>query len=356
MVDRVFRCAVALALLALAVPAGAAEKMVLRMYPVMPAILDVTTTRESARTDRTGGGEFIQMQGSGTELAPRARNNLATRRFFEDLGVDFPPGSYVFYSVAISALWMYNTPENHRKLAACLRSINVIPNQVEIDTSFVAFPLEEIEAVARRSPRATPVAEDIRDLWRAGKGRLLQSTMTLTRSGVNAVLKGVDEIIYPTEYEYAGGATNTIVSGWFIPGSFETREAGTIMNVTPVVGPDGRTIDLTLVPELCENAGWRGSGVERIDPGGKDGRVDIPQPVFHSRNVTTSVMLTDGETVVMGGLPDRTGREITYIFLTARLLDTSGKPVADYEGILAGESELPADAERNPKESGRRQP
>ena len=266
------------------------------------------------------------------------------------------PGSYIFYSVETSALWMYNTPENHKKLAACLRATNVIPNQVEIDTSFVAFPLQDIETVARRSPRATPVAEDIRELWRTGKGRLLGSTMTLTRSGVNAILKGVEEIIYPTEYEYAGGATNAVVSGWFIPGSFETREVGTVMNVTPVVGPDGRTIDLTLVPELCENGIWRDVVAKGSEPSGAVSRVEMSQPVFHSRNVTTSVMLTDGETVIMGGLPDRTGREITYIFLTARLLDTSGKPVAHFEGVPAGESELPADAERNPKESGRRQP
>ena len=356
MVDRVFRCAAALALLALAVPAGAAEKMVLRMYPVMPSIIDVTTSRESERTDRSGGGEFIRMEGSGTEIAPRARNNLATRRFFEDLGVGFPPGSYIFYSAATSALWMYNTLENHKKLAACLRATNVIPNQVEIDTSFVAFPLQEIEAVARRSPRATPVAEDIRELWRVGKGRLVASTMTLTRSGVNAMLKGVEEIIYPTEYEYAGGGTNAAHSGWFIPGSFETREAGVIANITPVVGPDGRTIDLTMCPELCENGVWRDVAAGGNNPTGRVSRGEMPQPVFHSRNVTTSVMLTDGETVIMGGLPDRTGREITYIFLTVRLLDTSGKPVAEFEGIPAGESELPADAERSPRESGRKQP
>ena len=40
------------------------------------------------------------------------------------------------------------------------------------------------------------------------------------------------------------------------PGSFETRETGVILNVTPTVGPDGYTIELVLAPEVADLVDW----------------------------------------------------------------------------------------------------
>ncbi|MCX7818096.1 MAG: hypothetical protein N2652_02640 [Kiritimatiellae bacterium] len=140
---------------------------------------------------------------------------------------------------------------------------------------------------------------------------LLSSPRVTTRSGVNAQIKVVEEIIYPTEYEQQSVGdlgtgfgsiinpiTGTQISPYAyrppIPGSFETREIGVILNVTPTVGPDGYTIDLTLVPEVAEFVRWIDYGPAGLYP--------ILQPVFASRNVTTSIVLWDGQTVVMGGL------------------------------------------------------
>lgn len=193
---------------------------------------------------------------------------------------------------------------------------------------------------------------------------LLSSPRVTTRSGVNAQIKVVEEIIYPTEYEQQsvgdlGTGFGTIVSPITgaplspyayrppIPGSFETREIGVILNVTPTVGPDGYTIDLTLVPEVAEFVRWIDYGPAGLYP--------ILQPVFASRNVTTSIILWDGHTVVMGGLirdqathvDDRipvlghipvlgalfrnkgqfSQKQNLVIFVTARLVDPAGAVV-----------------------------
>ena len=77
------------------------------------------------------------------------------------------------------------------------------------------------------------------------------------------------------------------------PESFETREVGVILNVTPTVGPDKYTIDLPLAPEVAELVDWIQYGTPPFN---------IPQPIFASRNATTSIVIWDGQTIVMGGL------------------------------------------------------
>jgi general secretion pathway protein D len=210
-------------------------------------------------------------------------------------------------------------------------------------------------------------------LEQRGGTDLLSSPRVTTRSGVNAQIKVVEEIIYPTEYEsqsvgdmiagfggggIGGGVTQPTESRPPVPGSFETREVGVILNVTPTVGPDGYTIDLTLVPEVAEFVRW-------IDYG-PNGLYPILQPVFASRNVTTSIVLWDGQTVVMGGLirdqttsiDDRipllgdlpligylfrsTGqssqKQNLVIFVTARLVDPAGNPIHAQKKARGAES------------------
>lgn len=135
-----------------------------------------------------------------------------------------------------------------------------------------------------------------------GGSDLLSAPRITTRSGVNAEIKVVREIIYPTEFDSQvqniqtmseeGRRINTreiVVT----PEGFETRETGVIMNVTPTVGPDGYTIDLSMVPEVTELIDWIQYGTELYN---------MPQPVFSKRTVATSIIIWDGQTVVMGGM------------------------------------------------------
>lgn len=202
-------------------------------------------------------------------------------------------------------------------------------------------------------------------LQQKGGSDLLSAPRITTRSGVNAQIQVVQEIIYPTEFEsevitidreVAGGGTIQERLVTVTPGSFETRETGVILNVTPTVGPDGYTIDLTLVPEVSELVDWIQYGsVIDTDENGNPVGYNIPQPVFSSRNVTTSIVVWDGATVVMGGLireemvtmedkvpllgdipllgalfrskGEMSQKRNLLIFVTARLVDPAGKPI-----------------------------
>jgi general secretion pathway protein D len=85
-----------------------------------------------------------------------------------------------------------------------------------------------------------------------------------------------------------------------------------LLNVTPQVGPDGYTINLTLIPEVSDFEGFidygsrSGLGDDAAANNNAGGQIYIsfpyPQPIFNTRRVTTSVIIWDGQTVVIGGL------------------------------------------------------
>jgi general secretion pathway protein D len=221
---------------------------------------------------------------------------------------------------------------------------------------------------------------------------LLSAPRVTTKSGQRAVIEIVREFRYPTQFQAPqipttfGGSNNPNVSlgnstgGTFpvtptTPTGFETRNTGVTLEVEPVVGPDGITIDLNLVPQVVEFEGFINYGspirTSSVNALGMAQTVEltpniINQPVFSTRKVTTSVSVWDGQTVVLGGLmredvqktEDRTpvlgdipivGRLFRsnaeqhikrnlVIFVTARLVNPGGQPVNSTEE--AEESEL----------------
>jgi len=140
---------------------------------------------------------------------------------------------------------------------------------------------------------------------------LLSAPKVTTKSGANAEIKVVKEWIYPTEFELtppqvsgSGSGSQAVISKAFVtPASFQTRDTGVILNVTPTVGPDGFSIDLVMLPQVVELSEWYNYGSTIVDPTtGLPELMNMPQPIFKSRNITTSITIWDGQTVVMGGM------------------------------------------------------
>ncbi len=229
---------------------------------------------------------------------------------------------------------------------------------------------------------------------------LLSAPRVTTKSGQRAVIEIVREFRYPTQFEppqipqnFRGGdsfsstinpLTGLVSSGSGSSGSFpvtpttptafETRNTGVTLEVEPVVGPDGVTIDLNLVPQVVEFEGFinYGSPIQTTSTnilGVTQTNILTPniinQPVFSTRKVTTSVSVWDGQTVVLGGLmredvqktEDRTpiigdipivGRLFRtnseqhlkrnlVIFVTARLINPGGQLVNQTEEMEEAE-------------------
>jgi general secretion pathway protein D len=195
----------------------------------------------------------------------------------------------------------------------------------------------------------------------------LSAPKVTTVSGQQAQIRSVQEFIYPTSWAQptatssGGGVTGggAVAVTPSIPSSFQTREVGVLLNVTPEVGADGYTINLTLSPEVSEFLGFINYG-SPIGLSSGVGNVvttmnNIEEPLFSSQNLTTSVTIWDGQTVVLGGLiteqltkiDDKVpflgdlplvGRlfqsKVTQrsklnllVFVTARLIDPAGNPI-----------------------------
>ncbi len=200
-------------------------------------------------------------------------------------------------------------------------------------------------------------------LEQQGNADLLSAPKVTTRSGAEATIKVVEEYIYPTEFEVTevtgrdalGNAT--VVGGIVEPGSFETREVGVILQVTPEVSTEtaGSMIDLVLSPQVVTEPKWKNYGSVYTDVNGNPQQLNMEQPFFYTREIMTQLSIYNGATVVMGGminekrtsvddkipflgdLPligrlfrstyDKSDKRNLLIFVTARLVDPAGRPV-----------------------------
>ncbi len=211
---------------------------------------------------------------------------------------------------------------------------------------------------------------------------MLSAPKVLAKNGQEALFKVVQEWIYPTEFSVREIEVNNSGNGedgaqvvlpfMVEPQSFEKRDVGIIMQVTPVISQEGQMIDLNIgqleVVEWLEDFNYGmdypvvlSSTDEDLLGNAKTNQemttipVPMPQPKFHTRTISTVLSIYNGATVVMGGLiterreafEDKTPilgdlpfigflfrsegeyseKRNLLIFLTARLVDPAGRPI-----------------------------
>lgn len=221
----------------------------------------------------------------------------------------------------------------------------------------------------------------INALSQHGATDLLSAPKVTTRSGAPAVIQVVREIRYPNDYDLTQPTTDSdgnVTMGPVVqPTDFQMRPTGVILNVTPTVGPDGYTIDLMLEPEVCDLVEWIDYGSSftvqtqsatltgsLTEAQTQSYNFKMDQPVFRSSKVNTSLVIWDGQTVVMGGLireevvtfhdkipilgdipligwffqsnGEYSRKKNLLIFVTARLVDPAGRPVHGDNAVLPG--------------------
>ena len=113
---------------------------------------------------------------------------------------------------------------------------------------------------------------------------LMSAPKVTTKSGRKAIVRVAREFPYPTEFSppeppppTTGGTGNVVTppNGTFVsqgvvtpstPTAFETRNLGVTLEVEPIIGPDGYTIDLNLSPEVVEFDGFINYGSPIFGP------------------------------------------------------------------------------------------
>lgn len=212
-------------------------------------------------------------------------------------------------------------------------------------------------------------------LQQKGNMDLLSAPKVTTQSGQEATIKVVTEYIYPTSFSVepitaGSGDDIRIVGGIVEPSGFQTREVGVILSVMPEVSAEGNLINLTMTPEVVTEPMWKNYGSVYTDPSGNEQRLNMEQPFFHTRSITTQIMIFNGATVVMGGMINEQRTEVDdkipflgdlpllgrlfrsrsensekrnlLIFVTARLVDPAGRVIQRRQEALTQEGEVTA--------------
>lgn len=278
-------------------------------------IYDVDPMRFSA-----DGPAEIQKHGHINLYSPSALKAL-----FEEWGGDWPERSSIKYIAGLNKLVVFNTANNMAMFERLLVSLKLQHYQLEIEVHFVAF---DLQAVAALGPNGI-TAEALTGLRNAGQGELLAAPRVLTQSGQAATIKGVTECIYPTEFRVCTSGTNTNSTAAVTliePNDFESREVGSVLEVTPEAQPNGNLINLSVDANLTESPEWHQFGGTYTDAQGKPQQTNMPQPHFHNYRGIFNVQVASGKTVLIGGgLPSRDGKHLVYMFLTARMVGMQGE-------------------------------
>lgn len=279
------------------------------------------------------------------------------------------------------------TPVGFNPVTAGLRSSGAILGTPSIDG--LIGKAQQI-ASDSRSPGAFTIAGVftdpqfqvvIRALSQKKAKDTLSSPSVITKSGQRASVVIAREFIYPTEFNppqipttisrppiqilgqvaLAGAVPVTPTT----PTAFSKRDVGVTLEVEPVVAANNKTIEISISPSITEFDGFinYGSDIMASQPGPIFG-VRIPytqpnpvlQPIFHSNKSTSAVTIYDGATImlssvvterrqdiqdkvpIVGSLPlvgrafqskvTQLERKNVLMFVTVRLLDPGGNPIA----------------------------
>ena len=208
-----------------------------------------------------------------------------------------------------------------------VRQLDIRVDFIEVSADLAVQLSSEKEA-----PTTSSEGRTLRErLLEDGAGRLYASTSVITKSGQRATAQSASEVIYPTEFDPANGREEGApeepreISGVDVPTptSFEMRPVGVTVEVDPVLGADGETIDLNLAPEIVELAG---EDVAQEIPLGSRTLATIRQPRFYVMKVQTAVTVKAGGTHWIGTLTPRTeGGELDpdrriLVLVTARVV------------------------------------
>ncbi len=395
-------------------------EVITRTYKVQPGVI---SEHILSAAPASGGGTGLFDLGAPAGGAP-AGGGGDIKQFFIEAGVPFPEGTAIVYKPSLNLMIVSNTGENLEKFERILNMLNVVPIQVEIEARFVEVQQTDLEELGiewllndnwiiaqNASQSSLPVSareriqvnennmtKGLRYLNGSGDtiipatsgtaagilsissvltspqlsmilhaleqrsgSNLLSAPKVTTRTGANAEIKVVRELIYPTDYEITPAQTlgttgaQSFSPAFVTPTGFEERDLGVILNVTPTVGPDNYTIDLVMLPQVTELAEWINYGSLMPDGRGNLVSMDLQQPIFHSRTIATSISIWDGQTVVMGGLitegqettedkvpflgdipllgylfrskTDKSVKRNLLIFVTANLVDPAGNKI-----------------------------
>ena len=91
--------------------------------------------------------EVIEESSGEGEEEDEEDNSAKIKKYFESLGVTFPPKSQIRYISAVNRLVVTNTQENLRRVEELLTQLNIAPKQILIEAKFIDVAQDDLDEV-----------------------------------------------------------------------------------------------------------------------------------------------------------------------------------------------------------------
>jgi len=272
------------------------------------AFLTITTRRVESLTLSNTSAKIAQMPSGLSTASFIAPDGLFEAQMetpqplqarFEANGIEPVKGAAAEHTRGV--LQIINTADNIERIAAL---IDECINQSPMTVAFTLHTLEAPAAFLRDLARQTTTTADdaamlaaVENAVARGEARFINSTFLETKSGTRATQESQREHVYLCEF-------GTDAKG--LPHlAFEMRRVGSILEIEPTVGADGRTVEITFSYEFHPAAPETRRDHFR-DPASNKA-FDMPVVDFHSAKTTTAISMTKGGTKLIA-LNKPTGR------------------------------------------------
>jgi hypothetical protein len=199
---------------------------------------------------------------------------------------------------------------------------------VRVEVQMVSMPLEKglpLLPNLRDTGSIEGAFSQIQKMIAAGEATLVGWPEVVTKSGQRAATEDIQEVRYATEFDPqptptpSNGAEKTAPKpaepphgGAPVPTAFETRNTGATLEVEPVIGPDGKTIDVNLAPSYVRLLEMAVVAKGR-DANGHDWKIE--QPRFYAAKTTTSLTLLSGQHVLLAEFRGPEGSDQIQFFI-----------------------------------------
>jgi|LSQX01.1.fsa_nt_gb type II secretory pathway component GspD/PulD (secretin)/tetratricopeptide (TPR) repeat protein len=286
-----------------------------------------------------------------------------------------PLGSFPSYSDA-SAQTMGNIT------SGLAENNSGIPTLATI-TGILTDPQFRLVIRAMESRTGVEVMSAPRLVTLSGRQAQIQST-TLRNIATDAEVSA-SEVSSTSGTSVSGGTSATVQAMGMVQPESAAVATGPTLDVIPYVSADGYSIQMTLIPSVVQFLGYGNPDVPaaaefEASLQAQAGNLSspVPLPRFLVRQVTTSVIVWDGQTVMLGGLisedvsrtrekvpvlgdlplvgrlfrseSNSSGKKNLIIFVSPQIIDPAGNPVhdlTDIENLPYNPNSVPIQADRD---------
>lgn len=269
-----------------------------------PHAWSVRTYRFPANELRRGFVTRERGQLHAPEMPPVTATPEQIRKFIESSndvflqflrlqGIPFYKGSLAIVDVKHDILVVRTLNTTHELIESLAKSyLDTVPAYISFNTHIV----EAESSVIHQIVKEAPLKADQKALWDRlaamadqGRARHIGSLMYDTRSGQRATLERAANRQYAEGFSLDGNEALDV--------PMSSRKVGTRLEIDPVIGPDGATLDVNYALEHDFL-----QPTERWEPAAQSGqrRIETQVTDFHVAKLSTAITLLSGMTKLLG--------------------------------------------------------